>query len=396
MALKYIDEVNFKGKKVIARFDFNVPLAKDGSGKITDTTRIDMALPTIKYLLEHGATKLIMMSHLGRPKDGVKDMKYSLEPVAKYLAGKLGQDVVLTESCTDKAIKTLIGLNETKLVLLENVRFHKEETKNDHEFAKTLASYADFYVNDAFGTAHREHASTYEINAFFKNNNAAGFLMRQEIEALNNIVESPKHPFIAIVGGAKVADKIKIIEKLLVNVDKMIIGGAMAYPFLKAQGHTVGKSLCDAEDVELAKKILSMPSAKKITLPIDHIISDTTEGKGTTVNSKDIPNDKMGLDIGPKSLVNFQETVKTAKTVLWNGPMGFFENKEFAKGTMEIAKMLSTLDAYTLVGGGDSVSAVQKAGLSEKMSHVSTGGGASLEYIELGTLPGIKALKFGV
>ncbi|OFZ69298.1 MAG: phosphoglycerate kinase, partial [Bdellovibrionales bacterium RIFOXYC2_FULL_39_8] len=366
MSLKYVDEVNFKGKKVIARFDFNVPLAKDGSGKITDTTRIDMAMPTIKYILEHGASKLIMMSHLGRPKDGVKDAKYSLEPVAKYLATKLGQEVVLTESCTDKGIKNLIGLNATKLVLLENVRFHIEETKNDHEFAKTLAGYADFYVNDAFGTAHREHASTYEINAFFKNNNAAGFLMRQEIEALNKVVESPKHPFIAIVGGAKVADKIKIIEKLLVNVDKMIIGGAMAYPFLKAQGHNIGKSLCDAEDVDLARKILGSASAKKISLPIDHIVSDSTEGKGETINSKDIPSEKMGLDVGPKTMEYFRDTLKDAQTVLWNGPMGFFENKEFAKGTMEIAKILSNLKgAFTLVGGGDSVSAVQKAGLSD-------------------------------
>ena len=395
MAIKYIDEMDIAGKKIIARFDFNVPLAKDGSGKITDTTRLDMALPTIKYILENGASKLIMMSHLGRPK-GEKNTEMSLEPVAKYLAEQLGQDVVLTESCTDEGIKTMINLSKTKIVLLENLRFHKEETKNDHGFAKILASYADVYVNDAFGTAHRKHASTYEINSFFKNSACGGFLIGKEIKALDHVVQSPTKPFIAIVGGAKVSDKIKIIEKLIVNVDKMIIGGAMAYPFLKAKGFEVGKSLCSDEDVTLAKKILSESSGNKISLPVDHISSTGTDGDPQIIDNENIPSDLMGLDIGPKSLENYRSILRNAKTVLWNGPMGFFENKNFAKGTFEIAKILSEIDGFTLVGGGDSVSAVKKSGLFDKMSHVSTGGGASLEYIELGTLPGIQALKFGI
>lgn len=396
MALKFVDEIDLKGKRVIARFDFNVPLSKDGTKQITDTTRIDSAIPTIKHILNNGATKLIIMSHLGRP-DGERNMKYSLEPVAKYLATKLEMDVLLTESCTDAGIKTMLNIDKNKIILLENLRFHPEEENNDREFAKTLSSYADIYVNDAFGTAHRKHASTYEINAFFKNKAAGGFLIRKEIEALNNIVESPKHPFIAIVGGAKVADKIKIIERLLTNVDKMIIGGAMAYPFLKAKGHKVGASLCAETDVDLAKKILASTTGNKIFLPVDHVISTGTEGQPEAIPSVDIPDGKMGLDIGARTLDNYKSILSSAQTVLWNGPMGYFENKAFAKGTFDVAKLLATLNgAFTLVGGGDSVSAVTKAGVAEKLSHVSTGGGASLEYIEQGSLPGIQALKFGI
>jgi len=396
MALKFVDEIDLKGKRVIARFDFNVPLSKDGTKQITDTNRIDSALPTIKHILDNGATKLIIMSHLGRP-DGERNMKYSLEPVAKYLAAKLEQDVLLTESCTDAGIKTMLSIDKNKIILLENLRFHAEEEDNNRDFAKTLASYADIYVNDAFGTAHRKHASTYEMNAFFKGKAVGGFLLKKEIAALNNVVESPKHPFVAIVGGAKVADKIKIIERLLTNVDKMIIGGAMAYPFLKAQGHTVGSSLCSETDVDLARKILASNSGHKIFLPVDHIISTGTEGQPESINGVDIPEAKMGLDIGTRTLENYKSILSTAKTVLWNGPMGYFENKAFAKGTFEVAKLLATLNgAFTLVGGGDSVSAVTKAGVSDKLSHVSTGGGASLEYIEQGSLPGIQALKFGI
>lgn len=395
MALKYVDEIELKDKRVIARFDFNVPLSKDGNREITDTTRVDRALPTIKHILDQGASKLILMSHLGRPK-GKPNPEFSLEPVATYLAEQLGQDVVLTESCTDRGIKTLLKLNETKIVLLENLRFHPEETGNDHEFAKTLASYADIYVNDAFGTAHRKHASTYEINAFFKNNAVGGFLLKKEIEALSKVVENPHHPFVAIVGGAKISDKIKIIERLLTNVDKLLIGGAMAYAFLKAKGHGVGKSLCDNDDVELAKKILKSKTASKIQLPVDHIISKTLDGPGEECHSVEIPSETMGLDIGPNTVSAYESTLKNAKTVLWNGPMGLFENPAFAKGTFKIAEALATIDGFTLVGGGDSVSAVKKSGLLDKMGHVSTGGGASLEYIEQGTLPGIQALKFGI
>lgn len=396
MALKYVDELELNDKKVIARFDFNVPLDKNDPSRITDTTRIDEALGTIEYILLNGASKLILMSHLGRP-DGKPNPKYSLEPVAKYLAEKLKQDVVLTESCTDAGIKTLLGLPETKIVLLQNLRFHAEEEANDPDFCRKLASYADIYINDAFGTAHRKHASTYGINAFFKNKNAGGFLLKREIKALERVVENPAKPFVAIVGGAKVSDKIKIIERLLTNVSSLLIGGAMAYPFLKAKGITVGKSLCSDEDVTLAKKILSTSSKLKIVLPIDHIVSSEFGGAAENLNEENIPADKMGLDIGPRTLELYRSKFHGAKTVLWNGPMGLFENKDFAKGTMGIAHTLSEMpDAFTLVGGGDSVSAVNKSGVTEKMSHVSTGGGASLEFIEDGTLPGIQALKFGV
>lgn len=392
MALKYIESADLKGKKVIARFDFNVPL-KDG--EIKDTTRVDMALQTIKYILGQGASKLIMMSHLGRPKGG-PDPKFSLAPVATYLAEQLSQDVVLTESATDGAIKQLINLPETKLVLLENIRFHPEETKNNEELAKTLSSYADVYVNDAFGAAHRQHSSTHMIVRYFKDHAYAGFLMKKEIEALTKITDNPKRPFYAIVGGAKVSDKIKVLERLLTNVDGLIIGGAMAYPFLKASGVEVGKSLCSDEDLDLAKKILNSTSKEKILLPLDHVVSSSPDGAPQEVSEQNIPNETMGLDIGQKTLALYQDKLSSAQTVLWNGPMGMFENPNFANGTFSIAKLLAESNAFTLIGGGDSVSAVNKSGLSSKMSHVSTGGGASLEFIEKGDLPGVQALKFGV
>jgi phosphoglycerate kinase len=396
MALKYVDQMDLKDKRVIARFDFNVPLDKEDKSVITDTTRVDRALPTIKYILENGASKLVLMSHLGRPK-GKVNMDFSLEPVAKYLSEQLGEEVVLTESCTDAGIKTLLDLPKTKVVLLQNLRFHAEETANDREFAKTLSTYGEVYINDAFGTAHRKHASTYEINAFFKDQAAGGFLLRKETEALTKVVDNPASPFVAIVGGAKVSDKIKIIERLLTNVDSLIIGGAMAYAFLKAQGKTVGTSLCADEDVELAKKILATSGGSKIVLPSDHLISNNPDDRPETLSDVNIPEGKMGLDIGPNSIELFKSKLAGAKTVLWNGPMGFFEKSDFAVGTFAIARSLSELDgAFTLVGGGDSVSAVGKSGLSDKMSHVSTGGGASLEFIEQGTLPGIQALKFGI
>lgn len=396
MALKFIDEIDLAtsitGKKVIARFDFNVPLK---GSEITDTTRVDEALETIRYILAANPKKLILMSHLGRP-NGERNMKYSLDPVAAYLASKLGEDVILTESCLDTGIKTLLGLNEGRILLLENLRFHAEEEAGNNEFAKSLASYADVYINDAFGTAHRKHASTYEIVRFFKNKSFGGLLIKREIKALDKVTHNPQAPFVAIMGGAKVSDKIKIIERLLISVDKLLIGGAMAYPFLKAQGHEVGKSLCGAEDVALAKKILNSTGAKKIVLPMDHIASTSPDGDAQTIAKKDIPDDLMALDIGPATLEAYASNLLGAKTILWNGPMGFFEKSAFANGSLGIAKILADSKGYTLVGGGDSVAAVNQSGLASKMSHVSTGGGASLEYIENGSLPGIQALKFGL
>ncbi len=393
MALHFIDEIDVSGKRVVARFDFNVPL-KDG--KITDPTRIEKALPTIKMILDGGAKSLVLMSHLGRPKGEAKP-EFSLEPVATYLAEKLQQDVVLTESCKDKGIKTLLELPGTKIVLLQNLRYHKEETENDNEFARILSQYGEIYVNDAFGAAHRKHASTYGINAFFKKTAVGGLLMKAEVNALQKIVDRPQSPFVAIVGGAKVSDKIKIIDALLSNVDSLLIGGAMAYPFLKAQGHEVGKSLCSDDDVKLAKSILAQPSARKIVLPVDHLASTEFGGKPQIVSDVKLTEELMGLDIGESTLALFRQKLSGAKTVLWNGPMGLFENSDYAKGTFGVAQILSELDnAFTLVGGGDSVAAVNKSGLAEKMNHVSTGGGASLEFIENGSLPGVQALKFGI
>jgi len=394
MAIQYIEGFDFSGKKIIARFDFNVPLDKDG--KITDTTRIASALATINHILEAGASKLILMSHLGRPK-GAPEKKYSLEPVATYLAEKLNTDVVLTESCLDRGIKTLLTLPESKVILLENLRFHKEEEANDHEFARQLSTYADVYVNDAFGTAHRKHASTYEINAFFKGKALAGLLLQKEIVALDKVLNAPAKPFVAIVGGAKVADKIKIIEELLRSVDTLLIGGAMAYPFLKARGLEVGKSLCGDDDVKLAKNILNSQAARKIRLPIDHIVAPNPDAASSVTNNEVIPAEMMGLDIGPATLDAYGSILAGAATVLWNGPMGLFEKEAFNKGTFGVAKIIANSKAFSVVGGGDSVAAVNEAGLADKMSHVSTGGGASLEYIENGgSLPGIQALKFGI
>ena len=395
MALKYIDQAEIKGKRVLARFDFNVPLDKEDRSKITDTSRVDLALPTIKYLIDQGASKITLMSHLGRPK-GKKDSQYSLEPVATYLSEKLERDVILTEAPVDVGVKELLTLNETKIVLLENLRFDPGEEKDDEEFASKLAQYGDLYVNDAFGAAHRKHASVHAINKFFKGRAYGGFLIKQEIEALDKVLNNPAKPFVAVIGGAKVSDKIKTIEKLLVSVSNLIIGGAMAYPFLKAQGHKVGTSLCSDEDVTLASRILKADKGKKILLPEDHVVSKEFGGKPEECNGKNIEDGYMGLDIGPSTVNKYAGVIKGAKTVLWNGPMGLFENANYAKGTMEMAKAMADSDAFTLVGGGDSVAAVKKSGFADKFSHISTGGGASLEYIEKGELPGIQALKFGV
>ncbi|MCO4754762.1 MAG: phosphoglycerate kinase [Bacteriovoracaceae bacterium] len=395
MALKFIDQAEFKGKRVLARFDFNVPLDKEDRSKISDTSRIDLAIPTIKHFIENGASKITLMSHLGRPK-GKKDEKYSLEPVATYLAEQLGTDVVLADAPVDAGVKELLTLNETKIVLLENLRFDPGEESDEEEFAFKLSQYGDIYVNDAFGAAHRKHASVYGINKFYKNNAYGGLLIKKELEALNKVLETPARPFVAIIGGAKVSDKIKTIEKLLISVNHLIIGGAMAYPFLKAKGHGVGKSLCSDEDVKLAASILKADKGNKVVLPEDHVVAQDINGESKVINSRGIDDDWMALDIGPSTINRYENVLKDAKTVLWNGPMGLFENPKYAKGTMALAKALSTSNAFTLVGGGDSVSAVQKSGHADKFSHISTGGGASLEYIEKGQLPGIQALKYGV
>ncbi len=395
MQLKSLQDADLKGKRVVARFDFNVPLSKTEPRTITDSSRIDLALPTMKLILEKGASKLILISHLGRP-DGQPNPKYSLEPVAEYLASKLGSDVILSESAVDNGIKNLLQLPETKIVLLENIRFLPGEEKNDVELAEKLAQYGDIYVNDAFGAAHRKHASTYAINAFFKNRAYPGLLMKKEIDSLGALLEKPAKPFVAVIGGAKVSDKIKTIEKMLVLVDSLLIGGAMAYPFLKAKGIQIGKSLCSDEDVGLAKQLLKADKGGKIQLPKDHVTSTEFGGTPLTCVGENIPVDQMGLDIGPLTIKSFSDHLKTAQTIFWNGPMGLFENKNFALGTMSIAHTIAGTKAFSVVGGGDSVAAVQASGEAEKFSHVSTGGGASLEFIEKGELPGVQALKMGV
>lgn len=392
MQVKSIEQADLKGKRVLARFDFNVPLSKSEPRKITDSSRIDLALPTIQLMLEKGATKIILMSHLGRP-DGQPNAKYSLEPVATYLAEKLGQDVVMTESAVDAGVKEFLALPETKIVLLENLRFSPLEEKNDQEFADKLSTYADVYVNDAFGAAHRKHASVHAINQFFKNRAYAGLLMKKEIEALGHLMDRPAKPFVAVLGGAKVADKIKTIEKLLFLVDKILIGGAMAYPFLKAKGIEVGKSLCSDEDVTLAKQLLALDKGGKLQLPIDHVVASSLEGEAEPWEATPIPKDKMGLDIGEATINKYAGLLKGAKTIFWNGPMGLFENPKFATGTMEIANYIAHSGAFTVVGGGDSVAAAQQSGFADQFTHVSTGGGASLEFIEKGELPGVQALR---
>lgn len=395
MQLKFLQDADLKGKKVVARFDFNVPLSKTEPITISDGSRIDLAIPTIRMILEKGASKLILISHLGRP-DGKPDPKYSLEPVAEYLANKLGIDVILSESAVDNGLKNLLQLPETKIVLLENIRFLPGEEKNDTELAEKLSQYGDVYVNDAFGAAHRKHSSTHAINAYFKNRAYAGLLMKKEIESLSTLLEKPTKPFVAVIGGAKVSDKIKTIEKMLVLVDTLLIGGAMAYPFLKAKGVSIGKSLCSDEDVSLAKQLLNADRGGKIQLPKDHVTSMDFGGAPLPCVGQNIPSDQMGLDIGPLTIKSYGDHLKTAKTIFWNGPMGLFENKDFAKGTMAIAHTIAETKSFSVVGGGDSVAAVHQSGEADKFSHVSTGGGASLEFIEKGELPGVQALKYGV
>ena len=389
---KTIEDIDVSGKKVLVRCDFNVPL--DENKNITDETRINAALPTIKYLLEHGAA-VILCSHLGRPK-GEFNMKYSLAPVAKRLSEKLGFEVKLAKDVIGPDAKKLAAeVKPGQAVLLENVRFHAEEEKNDPAFAKELASMADIYVSDAFGTVHRAHASTAGVAQYLPA--VAGFLIGKELNFLGKAVTDPERPFVAILGGAKVKDKIGVITNLIEKVDTLLIGGGMAYTFMKATGGEIGNSLCDDERLSLALELLDKAKAKgvKLLLPIDNVCGKefNNDTEQMVCESGKIPEGWEGLDIGPKTVELFSKEIKAAKTVVWNGPMGVFEMPNFAKGTLAIATAMAESDATTIIGGGDSAAAVTQMGLADKMSHISTGGGASLEFLEGKTLPGVAALN---
>ncbi|MGZ6076902.1 MAG: phosphoglycerate kinase [Myxococcaceae bacterium] len=390
-----IDDLQLSGKRVFVRVDFNVPL--DEHQKVTDDTRIREALPTLKRVLQLGG-KLIVASHLGRPK-GV-DPKLSLEPAARVLSDALGKpyEVLLADDCVGDGVRKMVkDQTPTQVVLLENLRFHKEEEANDPAFARELAENADVWVMDAFGTAHRAHASTAGMAPFVKER-AAGYLMVKELEFLGKLLKSPAMPYVAVLGGAKVSDKIKVIENLLPRISSLIVGGAMAYTFLKAQGVEVGKSRVETDKLDLARRALEAAErlGKAVVLPIDHIASTDPTGNGPIreVKERALPTEMMGLDIGPRTRALFAEHLRPAHTVLWNGPMGLFEVAAFSAGTKAVAETIAGLrDATTVVGGGDSAAAVQEFGLAKKMSHVSTGGGASLEFLEGKELPGVKALE---
>ena len=391
---KALEDLQVQGKNVIVRCDFNVPM--DDNGNITDDRRITSSLPTIKYLIENKA-RVILMSHLGRPK-GEPNPKFTLEPVAKRLSELLEKQVVFAkdDNVVSKKVKeTISKMKDGDVVLLENTRFRKEEEKNGENFAKELASLGDLYVNDAFGTSHRAHASNVGISR--KLPSAVGYLVEKEIKVMGKALENPERPFVAILGGAKVSDKIGVIENLLNKVDTILIGGGMAYTFLKAQGHEIGKSILEEDKLDLANKLLKKAEEKgvKLLLPIDVVVAkefkNDTEFKTVKIDS--IPADMMGLDIGEETIKLFSKEIKNAKTVVWNGPMGVFEMENFKKGTEAIGHAMADSNAVTIVGGGDSASAVEKAGLGDKMTHISTGGGASLEFLEGKELPGIAAIE---
>ena len=392
MNKKTVKDIDLKGKRVFVRCDFNVPM--DENQNITDNTRIVAALPTIKYLLEQNC-KIVLESHLGRPKGEFKP-EFSLKPVAKELSKLLNKEVIMAKDVIGEGtIQKALDLKEGEIMLLENVRFHKEETDNNPEFAKKLASMAEVFVNDAFGTAHRAHASTTGIADYLPA--VSGFLIEKELKFLGNAVNNPERPFVAILGGAKVSDKIGVIDSLLEKVDTLMIGGGMAYTFFKAQGYEVGNSICEVDKLDLAKAAMEKAKQKgvKLLLPVDTKVGkefkEDTESK--IVKWTEIPADWEGFDIGPETIKMFTDELKTAKTVVWNGPLGLFEFDQFAIGTNAIAKALAELDATTIIGGGDSAAAVKKAGLEDKMTHISTGGGASLEFLEGKKLPGIECLQ---
>ena len=389
---KTIEDIQVAGKKVLVRCDFNVPL--DENKNITDENRINGALPTIKYLMGQGA-KVILCSHMGRPK-GEFNMKYSLAPVTKRLTEILGKEVKLAEDVIGDSAKALVAdMKDSDVICLENVRFHKEEEKNDPEFAKALASLAEVYVNDAFGTAHRAHASTAGVADYLPA--VCGYLIQKEIDIMGKALSNPERPFVAILGGAKVSDKIGVINNLIEKVDSLIIGGGMAYTFLKAQGYEIGKSICENDKLDLAKDLLAKAEAKgvKMYLPVDTVVADgfSNDANFKTVDSKAIPADWEGLDIGANTIALFSDVVKNAKTVIWNGPMGVFEMSNFAKGTIAVAEAIAASDAISIIGGGDSAAAVEQFGFGDKVTHISTGGGASLEFLEGIVLPGIDCLN---
>ncbi len=412
MNKKTLRDVSLKGKRVVMRVDFNVPI-KDGS--IKDDTRIKGALPSIKHVLDNGGS-VVLMSHLGRPKGKGYEAEFSLKPVAEYLANLLGRPVVFAPDCANADVE-VAALQPGGIVMLENTRFYKaedgkvkpaegmsdEELKakkaelkaKREELAKKLASYGDIYCNDAFGTAHRAHASTAVICKFVKES-VAGFLMEKEIEYLGNAVEQPTRPFVAILGGAKVSDKLAVVKNLLDKVDTLIIGGGMAYTFLKAQGHDVGNSLCELDQLDYARDMIEKAKAngKQFLLPVDNVAADKFDAEANTqIVGNDIPAGWMALDIGPKTTELYAAAIKGAKTVVWNGPMGCFEMKKFAGGTTGVCQAVAASGAVSIIGGGDSVSAVNKSGLADKMTHISTGGGASLEFLEGKELPGVAALS---
>ena len=389
---KNVEDIDVAGKKVIVRCDFNVP--QDETGRITDDKRIVAALPTIQYLLEHKAA-VILCSHLGRPKGEFK-MKYSLAPVAERLSELLGQQVTLAKDVIGPDAKAkAAALQPGQVLLLENVRFHKEEEKNDPAFAKELASMAEIYVNDAFGTAHRAHASTAGIADYLPA--VCGYLINKEISIMGKALDNPVRPFVAILGGAKVSDKIGVINNLIEKCDTIIIGGGMAYTFSKAQGGKIGTSLCEEDKLELARGLLKKAADKgvKLLLPVDTVCADhfAADAEPVVYEAGQIPDNMMGLDIGPKTVELFSDAVKDAGTVVWNGPMGVFEFDAFAIGTKAIAKAIAASGAVSIIGGGDSAAAVEKLGYADKMTHISTGGGASLEFLEGLELPGIACLN---
>jgi phosphoglycerate kinase len=392
MAIRKVDEIELKGKRVFIRVDFNVPL--DGKNRVTDDTRILLSLPTIRFVSKAGG-KLILASHLGRPK-GKKDPKFSMAPVAEKLSQLVGEKVALATDCIGEEVRKQIGgMREGQILLLENLRFHPEEEKNDEVFSKALASLCDVYVNDAFGTAHRAHASTEGMTRYVKTV-AAGFLMMKEVEGLGKALLNPQKPYVAILGGAKISDKIGVIQNLLDKVNTLLIGGGMAYTFLKAEGFQIGKSLVEEDQIGFSLNLLEKAKGKiNFLLPSDHIAAERmdVQAKRKVVKNDQIPSGWVCLDIGPETVKTFSEEIKSAKTIVWNGPMGVFEMEPFSQGTFAIAKAIANSLAFSIVGGGDSVAAVNKAGVADQISHISTGGGASLEFLEGKKLPGIEALR---
>lgn len=390
MAKLTLEDLDLKNKTVLVRADFNVPL--DAGQKITDDTRIRATLPTLGYILENGAKRIVIISHLGRP-DGKPVAKYSLNPAAARLKELLGQEVLFLSDCVGYGIKRDIDQSKEKIILLENLRFHIEEEANGLDFARQLASLADIFVNDAFGTAHRAHASTEGITHFLKS--AAGFLLEKEIKYLGGALANPRKPFMVILGGAKVTDKIEVIRNLLPKCDAIIIGGGMAYTFLKAQGKQIGNSKLEKDKLDLAKSILDQAEKlnKEILLPIDNLVVDNIDpnAKGE-IAGDNIPEGKIAVDIGPKTIKLFEDKLKSAQTIVWNGPLGIFEMDAFSKGTQEVARFIAGLKTTSIIGGGDTAAAIAKFKLEDKMSHISTGGGASLEFLEGKILPGIAAL----